>query len=355
MKTFPLICLAGILLCIRVSAQSLTREEALKTGHANEGAGNGEFWFEQGDPSPPFRHVGKIVIPQGSAIYLGLGDGRKDLGVNASSDDGSQTRLDFFTSAKGKGWVTAHVLKPEVKSTVEKPQDERPAIHKALSPAARLAVQEGDTDFLEVLLKRGLQVNGALDFESGDTLLHEAVASGGPGLVEFLLKKGAQSDIRNRHGDRPADLAITMGNRDICRLLAKPDGGENKIGDIPAGLIEQVLPHESTKEVFFISWAGEDPSGDVLKEIRRWLPHARPKSAMEALERRPLGASSWYQDKDTHEFGTLIQIRLKKGKDYWDASVRSTVGPSLAGGGWEARIQKRFGYWYSDRKRAWVE
>ncbi len=357
MKTLSVLLFVSAISFTGGFAQDLTREQALKIGSDSDGIGNGKFWFEHGDSSPPFTHAGHIAISRGSQITLTLNDGATSrLGVNAPYDDGSQTRLDFFTSSNGKGWVAAHVLKPEMENTrPEPPRDERPAAHKALSPAAKLAIDQGDLDFLGALLKKGLRVNEALDFQDGDTLLHEATSWGKLDIVKFLLKNGADPTVRDRYGERPIDAAIRAKEEDLCKLLSKPDGDEPLVDGVPSGLIEEVLPHRYTGENYFISWNGKDPEPEILAKIRKTLPKARAASRMKTLDRRPLGAHSWYQDKESGEFGTLIEVKVDNEGEVWTTTVRTTVGPILAGGGWKGKARKEYGYWYTYDVNGWDE
>ena len=358
MKAILLLILTGVLFSIRVEAKDLSRDEALKIGHDNDGPANGEFWFEHGDASPPFTHAGRIIISRGSAVAYAVNDGTAETMVDAPSDDGSQTRVDFFTSAKGQGWVTAHVLKPEVPvKPPEPPRDERPAEHRYLTNAAELAIEKNDTVFLKSLFKHGLLINEALDFEKGNSLLHEAVWSGKTEMVKFLLKNGAQRDIQDRSGSPPIEAAILTKQKTICNLLAKPGGKEKKIDGIPTGLIAKLLPHDPSeaKELHFISWNGQDPPAAILAEMTKSLPKARPESKMKTLDRWPQGARSSYQDADSKEFGTLIQIDLQEAGDHWTATIRTTTGPALAGGGQKVKLRKAYGYWYTYDEEGWDE
>lgn len=357
MKALTLILFISVLSFQCAVAQDLNLDEALKMGSDNGGVGNGEFWFSQGDSSPPFLHAGHITISRGSHISLTLNDGSTDgLGVDAPYDDGSQTRLDFFTSSNGKGWVAVHVLKPEIENTQPKaPRDERPSNHRALSGAAELAIDQGDLDFLGLLFKKGLKVNEALDFEDGDTLLHVATWRGKLDIVKFLLDAGADPTIRNHYGDRPIDTAISGKEEDLCALLARPDEEEAMVDGIPSGLIEAILPKRTQNEIIFISWNRADPAPELLAEILRTVPNARPASRMNTLDRRPLGAHSRYQDTESKEFGTLIEVILDNEGEIWTAAVRRTNGPVMAGGGWKGKARKKYGYWYTYDVSGWDE
>ena len=297
------------------------------------------------------------MISRGSQITLTVnGPGTAGLGVDAPYHDESQTRLDFFTSSKGTGWVVAHVLKPEIADTrPAPPKDERPAVHQALCSAAELAIREGDLEFLKVLIKRGLQINEALDFEAGHTALHRTVWHGEIDIVKYLLEQGADREVRNRFGERPIDEAIQLKADKLYPLLAKPPAKDELVDGIPVGVLEQVLPRGAGDGVFFVSWDEKDPSPELLASIRKILPKARPASRMKTLERRPLGAHSWYQDKDNREFGSLIEVKLGSTGEIWTARVRTTVGPVMAGGGWEGQVSKAHGYWHLNGRRGWDE
>jgi ankyrin repeat protein len=249
-----------------------------------------------------------------------------------------------------------HVLKPEIENTQPKvPRDERPSDHKALSGAAELAIEQGDLDFLGLLFKKGLLVNEALNFEDGDTLLHVATSWGKLDIVKFLLEVGADPTIRNHYGDRPIDTAISDKEEDLSALLARPDDEEAMVDGIPSGLIEAILPNRTQNEIIFISWNRANPGPELLAEIRKTVPNARPASRKKTLDRRPLGAHSWYQDTESKEFGTLIEVSLDNEGEIWTAAVRRSVGPVMAGGGWKGKARKRYGYWHTYDVNGWDE
>lgn len=173
--------------------------------------------------------------------------------------------------------------------------------------------------------------------------------------MQYLLENNADPDIRNRHGERAINLAIEYQAPELCELLAKPEAEEKFVEGIPVGIIETVLPHRSTEEIVFVSWNDRDPSPEMLAAIRKTLPKARTASRMKTLERRPLGAHSWYRDTETDEFGSLIEVSLKKSDGKWLVKVRNTVGPAMAGGGWEGKLLKKYGYWIADDVGGWDE
>lgn len=67
-----------------------------------------------------------------------------------------------------------------------------------------------------LLLDAGADVNG--HEEGGGTPLHAAAANGDEELVALLLERGADRELVDREGKRPADLAATD---EIRRLLSR--------------------------------------------------------------------------------------------------------------------------------------
>jgi ankyrin repeat protein len=89
-----------------------------------------------------------------------------------------------------------------------------------------VAARHGDSATCAVLLERGANVNLRLpgmswgffrdDFES---ILDAAVGSGKPGVVELLLRAGANADERKRHGETALAIAAKHGYTDVERML----------------------------------------------------------------------------------------------------------------------------------------
>jgi hypothetical protein len=90
-----------------------------------------------------------------------------------------------------------------------------------------------------------------------------------------------------------------------------------------------------------------------------WLkqshPNARPASLLETLQRRPLGARTWYRDKANGKFGSLMEISVDSIEKGWKVRLRQTVGPFLAGGGHEMQYTKHYGYWMGKPLSSWDE
>lgn len=79
------------------------------------------------------------------------------------------------------------------------------------------AVRLNDPETVKVTLEWGADVNKLSD--SGDTLLHEAVAKGHLQVTELLLNSGATVDVLNDRDLSPLYLAVENGHLEIAALL----------------------------------------------------------------------------------------------------------------------------------------
>lgn len=337
---------------------ALSREEALKLARTYDGRELGSLWFDHGDKAGPYRHAGRVVLSPGAHISYEVGEPGKDLSSTGLyvEDDVWETHLDFFTGPTGAGWVTAHNFKPEVAPIAPRSRkDTRTKRQMALGPAARIAIFEGNLEFLNVLLAQGLELNGVLDFEDGMTPLYAAVWERELGIAKFLVEKGADPEVRSRSGERPIELAIEWKMDDFIKLLAKPISEEKRIADIPEGALANIFSRQEAEEIQFIRWQGADPPEELLIWLRKMLPGSQAASRLETLEKRPLGARSWYRDKVTGRFGSLLEVKVEPLGGSWKVKLRDSVGPFLAGGGWEAEVFQQKGYWFRKDQKSWAE
>ena len=79
------------------------------------------------------------------------------------------------------------------------------------------AVLKGQKDILDVLLRKGADVNVRL--ASGSTLLHDAALKGYDGIVTLLLGRGARVDLRNASGATPLHDAALNGKATTAAIL----------------------------------------------------------------------------------------------------------------------------------------
>lgn len=353
--------LVSLLACLPSNAESesgLTRDEALKMARTIGGRELGSFWFEHGDKEGPYHHSGRVVLERRDHISYQVAD-KDEIGHQTGlyvDDETWETHLDFFTSASGQGWVVCHNFKPEVGPTHPKPaKDNRSKVQKALGPAAAYAIENGDLDLLKRLLSEGLNLNEYLEFEDKTTALYLALWERELDIAKFLLKEGADPNMRSRWGERPVDLAIARKMDGFLEALALPDNEGKLVVGIPEGVLHLIFKRHQTEEVHFIEWQEKDPPVELLKWLEKKLPNARPASRMETLERRPLGAHSWYRDKEDGQYGSLLQIKLKPIKNEWQVQFRDSAGPIMAGHGWRSTFHKDSDYWHEKEATSWDE
>ncbi|KAM4700781.1 uncharacterized protein O3C94_001873 [Discoglossus pictus] len=78
----------------------------------------------------------------------------------------------------------------------------------------------------------GMQVNHP-DYD-GRTPLHVAVCANLPEMVTFLLQKGANTELRDKHGNRPIDDAKRLGLMNIENILLLYTASDGKKEDVPS-------------------------------------------------------------------------------------------------------------------------
>lgn len=93
------------------------------------------------------------------------------------------------------------------------------------------AVWEGDIMGVQKALKAGADVN--YKNESDLTPLREAVRRGHTEIVKFLLKRGAEVDVKdNLEGNTALIWAAFIGKKEICKLLLDNGANVNAVNDM---------------------------------------------------------------------------------------------------------------------------
>lgn len=87
--------------------------------------------------------------------------------------------------------------------------------------ALHFACQNDDLEFATQLLRAGADIDAQDDF--GNTPLIRAMMNfrGDGSLIEFLLQKGAEKNIKNNRGISPLELAETIANYDLKQFFSK--------------------------------------------------------------------------------------------------------------------------------------
>jgi ankyrin repeat protein len=82
------------------------------------------------------------------------------------------------------------------------------------------ALRTGDIEAVKVLVEKSPQI---LDSRDGDgmTPLHHAARDGNAVLIDYLIEKGAKTEIQNNQGKTPLHLAATFDRKDAVETLVK--------------------------------------------------------------------------------------------------------------------------------------
>lgn len=235
-----------------------------------------------------------------------------------------------------------------------------------LAKAGRVAASNGNIALMKALLEAGLPVDEPLYVdekgEPGWTALHLCCVHNRPTMMKWLLKHGANRDIRDKDHQRPIDMAFESENKALCELLEIPDQKDQKdqmIDGIPRKLFGVLLrePVSHLKAPFFLSINGKDPGQDAQFALHVWGCKYLPASQVVEFEE---SGKRGYRHKETKEVGELVEIGLvpadkTDAPKTWTWSIRVRSGPFLAGGGSKGRVQKLYGYWMVTSEEGWDE
>jgi len=90
------------------------------------------------------------------------------------------------------------------------------------------AAQAGHLAVVNLLLKRGANVNATCEFDL--TPLHLAAREGHTEVVKALLSHRARVNARDGDGQTPLDLALQAGRTKVARLLRQHGAKRGKLG-----------------------------------------------------------------------------------------------------------------------------
>lgn len=87
-----------------------------------------------------------------------------------------------------------------------------------------LAVMEGSLKKTKLYLYIGAKINLWARDNYGWTPLHYAASIGSGDIVEILLKKGADPNIKDNEGKIPLDIAVEKGHEGVADILRRSEG-----------------------------------------------------------------------------------------------------------------------------------
>ncbi len=312
-----------------------------------------------GSADPPFASVAAIEANGDGLQSIETRAGGRLGIVSGSRKPGHQLRIEFFLNEKGESIAVAHETKlPEAPPEPE--ADKRPWNHRSLCEAASFAIAKGDVELLPALIKAGLSVDLPLDVQTGFTALHHAVIYNQPGAAKLLIDHGADLGVRSKYDSRAIDMAVEEGKSDLDPILAKPAKNDREAGGYPVEMLEELLfvgEREGIQDqVRFVSLNGEDLPKELMEYVMRCWHDALPGSRAEELGRIPAGRPTAYKDRDSGDYGNLVEITLQPKNDgEFTWRIRTASGPFLAGGGAGGGISRQHGYWIKQTDESWDE
>lgn len=118
------------------------------------------------------------------------------------------------------------------------------------------ALRSGDVAAVIAYLDSGFELNSPIPHSKGAAYpILEAVRSGNPELVHYLLEKGADPSARSQFGIVPLHAAAHLGHIEIVRILLDAGVDINELSPYPGNtaLHEAVLMNDPSMVSFLVS------------------------------------------------------------------------------------------------------
>jgi hypothetical protein len=150
--------------------------------------------------------------------------------------------------------------------------------------SAEMAIRFNNVDELKRLIEvEGVDVNAVIT-PIQDTLLHEAAFAGQKEMVEFLISKGANLNVKNRQGETPLHKAAQHGYIEILKLLLHAGANyleKDRFGHTPQQLASDVRKCEAAK--FLIDYVKTFSHGRNLATFQSGLTKGTKNNAAAGL------------------------------------------------------------------------
>ncbi len=125
-------------------------------------------------------------------------------------------------------------------------------------PPLHIAASWGHEALFDVLVKHGAKVNYQCPDVDDRSALHLAAESGRLGFVKKLLANGADAELKDSGGKRPADLAAQYGNEHVVKCMGDV---KSCVGDaVPEQASKSRLHRKDEQQAQQVSGGGESAS-----------------------------------------------------------------------------------------------
>ncbi|KAL8405589.1 hypothetical protein RB596_004455 [Gaeumannomyces avenae] len=193
--------------------------------------------------------------------------------------------------ASGVGYVVREVVNRQVRLLFA--DDE---YHMEPTTALHMAIMSDSIEIARTLVKKGgADVNG-VDWELSSPL-HRAVNNGFDAGVDFLVKMGASTNMRDRDGNTPLMRAARAGSVDLCQLLITKGGANTTVRDLDGMSLLSCCAEKSSSPALFHYLSGPSVGLD---------PYARDKTTYSPLHDAILNSSmTAYVFSGSWDFGRV--------------------------------------------------
>jgi ankyrin repeat protein len=180
-----------------------------------------------------------------------------------------------------------------------------------------VAAQAGQKAMVELLLKRGAEINTA--GSQGQTALHQAVSQGFIGVAQVLLDAKADPNLRNDDMETPLTIAAKKGSRSLVALLLTHGADPNAAKTLRSGYGKN--PIEQGRKMFGTPLHIAAARGDA-EMVALLLTNRADVKALSIYDETPLQAAAACGKAD------VVELMLKAGANP-DARSDSDAGTPL--------------------------